>query len=47
MTFPLLAGAAYPYSLVPVFDFLNHSLAPTALHRYDHNRELFEVIALR
>jgi len=40
-----LSGAHFPYSLVPVFDFLNHSLHPTALHRFDADRQLFEVVA--
>jgi hypothetical protein len=40
-----LSGAQFPYSLVPVLDFLNHSLHPTALHRFDTERQLFEVVA--
>jgi hypothetical protein len=40
-----LSGAHFPYSLVPVLDFLNHSLHPTAVHHFDAERQFFEVVA--
>eukprot|EP00854_Cymbomonas_tetramitiformis_P020091 gene20091-24051_t len=36
-----------PFTLVPIFDFLNHSNAPSALHRFNADSGMFEVVAIR
>jgi len=40
-------GSLYPYTLVPLFDLLNHSPRPTCFHNFDPHRQVFVVKTLQ
>jgi hypothetical protein len=42
-----MTGSEWPFTMVPIFDFLNHSINPTALHYFNADTQTVEVRVLR